>query len=79
MIGFTKDQISFLDDFNYLYGLDLSALVAPERSNMKAITIMTPRLSESDMRALERFCSFRKLRIEPNGYRALAIFVEDSV
>lgn len=79
MMGLTKNQVSFLSDFEYLYGLDLSALVVPERSNRRAITIMTARLSENDMRALERFCSSRKLRIEPNGYKALAIFVGDSV
>lgn len=79
MMKLTKAQISFLDDFNYLYGLDLSALVVPERSNRKAITVMTPRLSENDIKALERFCSSRKIRIEPNGYKALAIFVGDLV
>lgn len=79
MMKLTENQISFLDDFKYLYGLDLSALVVPERSSMKAITIMTPRLSENDIRALERFCSSRKIRLEPNGYRALAIFVGDLV
>jgi len=79
MIGFTKDQLRFLNDFHYLYGLDLSALVVPERSSRKAITVMTPRLSESDLRALERFCKSRKLRVEPNGYKALAIFVGDLV
>lgn len=79
MFKLTEKQISFLSDFEYLYGLDLSALVVTERSNRKAITIMTAKLSESDIRALERLCSSRKLRIEPNGYRALAIFVGDLV
>ena len=77
MMKLTEKQISFLNDFHYLYGLDLSALVAPERSNRKAITIMTTKLSENDVRAIERLCSSRKIRLEPNGYKALAIFVGD--
>jgi|GEM_PF-6681451 len=79
MMKLTEKQISFLNDFEYLYGLDLSTLVVPERSNRKAITVMIPRLSENDVKALERFCGSRKLRVEPNGYKALAIFVGDSV
>lgn len=77
MMKLTKAQLSFLNDFHYLYGLDLSDLVVPERSNRKAITVMSAKLSESDIRALERFCRFRKIRLEPNGYKALAIFVGD--
>ena len=75
MFKLTEKQISFLSDFEYLYGLDLSALVVPERSSLKEITVMTPRLSENDIKALERFCSYRKIRIEPNGDKALAIFI----
>lgn len=75
MIGLTIAQICFLDDFEYLYGLDISAFVAPERSSRKALTVMTAKLSESDIRALERLCSSRKLRIEPNGYKTLVIFI----
>ena len=75
MMKLTETQVSCLSDFHYLYGLDLSNYVAIERSSRKAITIMTAKLTESDVRALERFCSFRKLRIEPNGYKALVIFI----
>ena len=71
----TKTQVSFLSDFNKLYGLDLSVCVAPERSSKKAVTVMTAKLSENDIRSLGRFCSSRKLRLEPNGHRALAIFI----
>lgn len=75
MMKLTENQISFLSDFYKLYGLDLSGCVAHGRSSRKAGTVMTAKISELDIMSLERFCSSRKLRIEPNGYRALAIFI----
>lgn len=75
----TKAQITFLSDFKNLYGLDLTIYVALERSSRRAITVMTTKISELDIMSLERFCRFRKIRLEPNGYKALAIFVGDLV
>lgn len=71
----TEKQVDFLSDFNRLYGLDLSNCVAPERSSRKAVTVMTAKLSETDISSLGRFCSSRNLQVEPNGYKTLAIFV----
>lgn len=75
MIKLTENQISFLNDFKELYGLDLSNYVDPGRSNTNAATLMVAKLSENDIGALKRFCVSRGIRLEPNGYKIMAVFV----
>lgn len=71
----TKKQKEFLDSFKKLYGIDLFEFVEEWRTNRKQFTILTDDIPHSDLVKLERFCHDRGVRCEPNGRKALAVWV----